>query len=214
MQYANCGRRYRYRWEHKLGTEEAKGQEGLSIFEPACGTLLYFISLFLCNQYNLHRQSPVYRIVAAIMLLVLFWRDSPSILQTDFPSFFLSFILKELNMKNTHGHNSPVRGRGTDSWQSGGAATLWPETVYAPLSAAERNHWLCWGGGRGDKKKNTSIKHEHIQEIDCESARARGGSMSGGETRCCLAGGITESFSRRKKPPWCISAVQLAQRLI
>lgn len=52
-------------------------------------------------------------------------------------------------MKNTQGHNSPVRGRGTDSWQSGGAATLWPETVYAPLSAAERNHWLCWGGGGG-----------------------------------------------------------------
>lgn len=106
------------------------------------------------------------------MLFVLFWRDSRRILQTDFPSFFL--YLKELNVKNTQGCISPVRGRGTDSWQSGGAATLWPETVYAPLSAAERNHWLCWGAG-GIKRKTHPLNMNTFKRLTVSRRERRSG---------------------------------------
>lgn len=132
------------------------------------------------------------------MLFVLFWRDFRRILQTDFLSFFFFF-------KGTQ-HEKHTRPQLTCAWKRDRLLTEWrgsntlTRNCLCSAFSGRAKPLIMLRRGWGGKKKNTSIKHEHIQEIDCESARARGGSMSGGETRCCLAGGITESFSRGKKP--------------
>lgn len=64
----------------------------------------------------------------------------------------------------------PVHGRGTDSGQYGAGSTLWPETVYAPLSEAAQNHWLYWGRGGGDVSSR-SKENVEMEAIKIPSGR-------------------------------------------